>query len=107
MPLSTERFDRHFTHPGIASWTRPAGGYFISLDVLNGCARRAVALAGEAGIVLTPAGATFPYGRDPRDANIRIAPSYPTEGDVERAAEGIALSVRVAAAELMMNLSEK
>lgn len=98
-------FDRHLARFGIARWTRPAGGYFISLNVPEGCARRTVALAAEAGIVLTPAGATFPYGHDPRDANIRIAPSYPTEEDVELAAEGIALSVLFAATEHALHAS--
>lgn len=65
---------------GIATWTRPRGGYFVSLDVLPGTASRIVALAGEVGLKLTPAGATFPYGRDPDDRNIRIAPTF-TVGD--------------------------
>ena len=62
---------------GVAEWTRPAGGYFVSLDVLDGCASRVVALAKEAGIALTPAGASFPHGQDPRDRNIRLARPSP------------------------------
>ncbi len=62
---------------GLAEWTRPKGGYFISLDTIDGCAARVVELAGQAGLTLVPAGATFPYGRDPRDRNLRLAPSFP------------------------------
>ena len=70
---------------GIAAWTRPRGGYFVSVDVPPGTAREVVRLAGEAGVKLTPAGATFPYGRDPDDANIRLAPTYPDLDEIERA----------------------
>jgi len=84
---------------GIATWTEPVGGYFISLDVPDGCANRVVELAKQAGIALTPAGATFPYGRDPRDRNIRIAPTFPSIDEVEAATRGLALCVRLAAAE--------
>jgi aspartate/methionine/tyrosine aminotransferase len=84
---------------GVARWTRPQGGYFVSLDVRPGCARRVVELAKEAGIALVPAGRTFPYGRDPDDSNIRIAPSYPTVAEVGKACEGIALSALLAATE--------
>ncbi len=81
---------------GIAelSWTRPEGGYFISLELPVGHARRAVALAAEAGLVLTPAGAAFPYGSDPDDRHLRIAPSFPSLDEVHAAAHGIAVSVR-------------
>lgn len=79
-------------------WNRPAGGYFISLYVPPGHARRAVALAAEAGLVLTPAGAAYPYGHDPDDHHLRIAPSFPPLDTVRLAAEGIALSVRRALA---------
>jgi DNA-binding transcriptional MocR family regulator len=84
--------------PGV-SWTRPKGGYFISLEVPKGCARRVVALAQEAGIELTPAGATHPYGKDPEDRTIRIAPTFPELAEVAQAAEGVALCVLLAAAE--------
>jgi len=84
--------------PGV-SWTRPKGGYFISLEVPKGCARRVVALAQEAGIELTPAGATHPYGKDPEDRTIRIAPTFPELEEVALAAEGVALCVLLAAAE--------
>ncbi|MBP0595137.1 aminotransferase class I/II-fold pyridoxal phosphate-dependent enzyme [Paraburkholderia sp. LEh10] len=79
--------------PGV-SWNRPEGGYFISLYAPRGCAKRTVALAAEAGLVLTPAGAAHPYGRDADDAHLRIAPSYPSLEEVTLAACGIALSLR-------------
>jgi DNA-binding transcriptional MocR family regulator len=83
----------------VASWTAPRGGYFISLDVLDGCARRTVELAREAGIAVTPAGATFPGGNDPRDRNIRIAPTYPSTEELTEAVTGLALCVQLAEAE--------
>ena len=84
--------------PGV-TWTRPKGGYFISLDVPKGCAQRVVALAKEAGVALTPAGATHPYGKDPDDRTIRIAPTFPELAEVAQAAEGVALCVLLAIAE--------
>jgi DNA-binding transcriptional MocR family regulator len=81
------------------SWTRPKGGYFISLDVPKGCARRVVALAKQAGIELTPAGATHPHGNDPEDRTIRIAPTFPDLSEVAQAAEGVAICVLLADAE--------
>ena len=89
---------------GVATWTRPRGGYFVSLDVLDGCAARVVELAGYAGIALTRAGVTFPYGKDPRDRNIRIAPSYPSLAEVGDAVEGLALCVELAAVEHLLGL---
>ncbi|MGV9674601.1 aminotransferase class I/II-fold pyridoxal phosphate-dependent enzyme [Nocardia sp. NPDC003482] len=83
----------------IASWTEPKGGYFISLDVLEGTATRVVALAKDAGIALTPAGSAFPYGKDPEDKNIRIAPSFPELPDLEAAMNGLATCVLLAATE--------
>ena len=84
---------------GVASWTRPTGGYFVSLDVLDGTASRVVALAKEAGIALTPAGSSFPHGDDPRDANIRLAPTFPELAEVSEAMEAVATCVLLAAAE--------
>ena len=84
---------------GIAHWPRPTGGYFVSLDVLDGTAARVVTLAKEAGIALTPAGASFPYGHDPHDRNIRLAPSFPLLAEVETAMAGVATCVALAAAE--------
>jgi DNA-binding transcriptional MocR family regulator len=84
---------------GVADWTHPTGGYFVNLDVLDGTASRVVQLAQEAGIALTPAGASFPYGRDPRDRNIRLAPTFPSLDQVETAMAGVATCVALAAAE--------
>ena len=89
-------FDTHLAGSGVATWTQPKGGYFVSLDVLDGCASEVVRLAKRAGVELTPAGATFPHGKDPRNHNIRIAPTYPDQVSVGLAAEGVALSVLVA-----------
>jgi DNA-binding transcriptional MocR family regulator len=91
-----ETFTAHLSGSGVAAWTQPKGGYFVSLDVLDGCASEVVRLARQAGVELTPAGSTFPLGRDPRDRNIRIAPTYPDQASVALAAEGVALSVLVA-----------
>lgn len=84
-------------------WNVPRGGYFISLYAPPGCARRTVELAGEAGLVLTPAGAAFPYGVDPEDSHLRIAPSFPALEEVRLAAEGIAVSLLRALEERAMN----
>jgi DNA-binding transcriptional MocR family regulator len=81
------------------SWTKPAGGYFISLTVPEGTAKEVVRLAKEAGVALTPAGATHPHGDDPADAVIRIAPTFPVLADVEEAVRALAVCVRLAAAE--------
>ncbi|MGH9725140.1 MAG: aminotransferase class I/II-fold pyridoxal phosphate-dependent enzyme [Candidatus Acidiferrales bacterium] len=81
------------------SWTNPQGGYFISLEVPQGCAQRVVTLAKEAGVELTPAGATHPLGKDPADRTIRIAPTFPALAEVALAAEGVALCVLLAVAE--------
>ncbi|MFF9648957.1 aminotransferase class I/II-fold pyridoxal phosphate-dependent enzyme [Streptomyces sp. NPDC014622] len=80
---------------GLATWTSPKGGYFVTLEVPDGCAKEVVRRAAEAGIVLTPAGATHPYGDDPRDAVIRIAPSYPGLAELEQAIAGLAVCVRL------------
>ncbi|KRB80192.1 aminotransferase [Nocardioides sp. Root190] len=84
---------------GIAEWTVPTGGYFVNLDVLDGTASRVVALAKEAGIALTPAGSAFPHGNDPRDRNIRLAPTFPVLSEVEAAMAGVAVCVELAALE--------
>ncbi|MEO6605627.1 MAG: aminotransferase [Aeromicrobium sp.] len=83
----------------VATWTEPEGGYFVSLDTADGLASHVVRLAGEAGIAMTPAGAAFPYGDDPRDRNIRIAPTFPSLDELELAIDGLATCVLVAAAE--------
>jgi len=82
---------------GVATWTRPEGGYFMTLDVPDGCAAAVVRLAADAGIALTRAGATHPYGRDPRDRTIRLAPTFPPLSDLEQAMRGLVTCVRLAA----------
>jgi DNA-binding transcriptional MocR family regulator len=91
-----ETFTKHLGGTGVARWTDPKGGFFITLDVLDGCAQEIVRLAKHAGVELTPAGSMYPYGRDPHDRTIRIAPTFPDLATVTLAAEGVALSVLVA-----------
>jgi DNA-binding transcriptional MocR family regulator len=91
-------FERELGGTGLAAWTKPRGGYFVSLDTLDGCASEVVKLADEAGVKLTPAGATFPLGKDPRNRNIRVAPSLPPASQVETAMEVVALCVKLASA---------
>ncbi len=98
--LST--LDRDLAGLGIAEWTKPRGGYFSSLDVLDGCATRVFTLCAEAGVALTKVGATFPYGRDPRDCNLRLAPTFATDTDLEKAAEVLTVAVRMAAIEKLL-----
>jgi DNA-binding transcriptional MocR family regulator len=87
-----DAFEAHLGGTGVASWLVPKGGYFISLDVLDGCAKAFVKAAKEAGVELTPAGATHPLGQDPNDRTVRIAPTFPDLETVKVAAEGVALS---------------
>ena len=94
-----ERFEKEFGGLNIAEWTKPKGGYFISLNLPEGCAKRTHALCKEAGLVLTGAGATFPYGNDPKDSNLRIAPSYPDNEEINLAAELLAICVKIAVIE--------
>ena len=86
----------------IASWTDPKGGYFVSMDVLPGTAKRTIALAKDAGIAVTEAGAAFPYRKDPEDKNIRIAPTFPTEPDLREAIDGLATCTLLAATESLL-----
>src|ERR687893_664247 len=95
----TEILGKRLGEHGVASWPNPDGGYFVSLDVLDGTATRVVALARDAGINMTAAGAAYPYGRDPRDRNIRIAPSFPSAEEVATAVDGLATCVLLAATE--------
>ena len=86
----------------IGSWLAPRGGYFISFDSLDGCAKAIVEKAKEAGLIMTDAGATFPYGKDPKDSNIRIAPSFPTVEELAQAAEIFVLSVKLVSVEKLL-----
>jgi len=100
--LALDILDRRLSDSKIASWTEPKGGYFISLDVLPGTAKRTVALAKDAGIAVTEAGASFPYKKDPEDKNIRIAPSFPTLPDLADAIDGLSTCALLAAAESLL-----
>ena len=95
-------FEKEFGGLDIASWTKPKGGYFISLDLPEGCAKRTHTLCKEAGLVLTGAGATFPYGKDPKDSNLRIAPSYPDVKELELAAELLTICAKIAVIEKVL-----
>jgi DNA-binding transcriptional MocR family regulator len=97
-----ERLDETLEGLGIATWTRPTGGYFISFNTLPGIAKRVVARARAAGVTLTPAGATFPHGVDPNDSNIRIAPTFPTLADVEAATDVFTLCVELESIEQIL-----
>ncbi|HEY3994430.1 MAG TPA: aminotransferase class I/II-fold pyridoxal phosphate-dependent enzyme [Mycobacterium sp.] len=101
--LALEILDQRLSESKIASWTEPKGGYFISLDVLPGTARRTVALAKDAGIAVTEAGASFPYRKDPDDTNIRIAPTFPSLPDLRDAVDGLATCALLAASERLLN----
>ncbi len=87
---------------GLASWVTPRGGYFVALDTLPGCAKRTVALAKEAGVTMTGAGATWPYGKDPKDSNIRIAPTFPTLDELDKAIHLFCLCVKLAGVEKLL-----
>jgi len=97
-----EVLERELAGTGIATWSKPKGGYFISFDSMEGCAKAIVAKCKELGVVLTGAGATFPYGKDPEDKNIRIAPSFPTISDLEQAVEIFVLSVKLVSIEKLL-----
>ena len=95
--------DDRLSEAKIAEWTHPDGGYFISLDVLDGAASRTVQLAKEAGIALTAAGATFPYKKDPDDRNIRLAPTFPSIDELTTAMDGVATCALLAATEVLLD----
>ena len=97
-----EILERELGGLGIGEWTKPRGGYFISFDSLDGCAADIVARCKKAGVIMTPAGATYPYGKDPHDSNIRIAPSYPPLDDLKTATELFALSVKLSSIEKLL-----
>jgi len=97
-----EVLDKELGGLGIGSWTEPNGGYFISFEAMDGCAKEIVAKCKEAGVKLTGAGATFPYGKDPKDSNIRIAPSFPTPEELKQAADLFVLCVKLVSVEKLL-----
>lgn len=94
-----EVLERELGGKGIAEWTRPAGGYFTSVNTGDGCAKRVIQMAAAAGVKLTPAGSTFPYRKDPRDRNIRIAPSFPSVAEIRTAMEVVAVCLEIVSIE--------
>ena len=98
----TDILEKELGGLGIGEWTKPLGGYFISFDALPGCAKAIVAKCKEAGVVMTGAGATFPYGKDPKDSNIRIAPSFPTPEEMAQAADLFALCVKLVSVDKLL-----
>lgn len=97
-----EMLEAELGDTGIAEWTKPIGGYFISFDGLEGTAKRIVSMCKDAGIVMTGAGATYPYGKDPKDSNIRIAPSFPPMDELVEACEVFILCVKIACIEKLL-----
>ena len=97
-----DTLEREIAPLGIAEWQKPKGGYFVSVNTMDGIADRTLALCKEAGVVMTSAGATFPYGNDPRDRNIRVAPSLPPVSELEQAMEVFCVSMKIAALEKLL-----
>ena len=98
----TSALERELAPLGIACWNAPEGGYFVSLEAMPGTAKRTLALCKEAGVTMTPAGATFPYGKDPDDSNIRIAPTLPPVAELEQAIEVLCTCLRLSASEKLL-----
>ena len=94
--------DKEITPVGAGAWKSPKGGYFVSFDAMEGCAKRIVSLAAEAGVVMTGAGATYPYGKDPKDSNIRIAPTFPSVDELRQAMEIFCVCVKLASVEKLL-----
>lgn len=97
------KLEKELAGKNVAQWSNPKGGYFVSVDVLPGCAKRVVSLCAEGGVKLTGAGATFPYGKDPQDSNIRVAPTYPSAEELEQAMELFCICVQLAAVEKLLS----
>ncbi|MDR1954083.1 MAG: aminotransferase class I/II-fold pyridoxal phosphate-dependent enzyme [Clostridiales Family XIII bacterium] len=104
--LTLSALERDFAGTGLVRCTPPKGGYFVSIDTLNGCAKRVVRLAEEAGTALTEAGATYPYKKDPNDSNIRIAPTYPSLEELRQTMELLSLCIKIASAEKLLAACE-
>jgi DNA-binding transcriptional MocR family regulator len=104
--MVVETLEKELQDKGIAKWIKPLGGYFVSLDVLEGTAMRTVALCKDAGVVLTGAGATFPYGKDPKDTNIRIAHSFPAVEDLKDAMRVLCVCARLSAVEKLLETAK-
>ena len=100
-------FKRELNGKNIATWSKPEGGYFINLDVLDGCARKTVDLTAKTGVILTPAGSSFPHGFDPLDKNIRIAPTFPKESEIQKAIEIVAICIEIVANENQLSAIKK
>ena len=94
--LVQRRLSEALDGKGMGCWSAPRGGYFVSFDALPGLAGQIISLAEDAGVKLTPAGATFPYGRDPDDTNIRLAPTFPDLGDLDQALRVFTVCVQLA-----------
>ena len=98
-------FDRNLSGLGIGTWTNPMGGYFISFEAMDGCAKKIIHLAKKAGVTMTEAGATWPYHQDPKDSNIRVAPTYPPIEDLKVAAKLFTLCVKIVSAEKLLGIN--
>jgi DNA-binding transcriptional MocR family regulator len=99
-----DSLNREFSGTGLVTWLQPKGGYFVNIDVLDGCAKKTVALAKEAGAVLTGAGATYPYKKDPNDSNIRIAPTYPSLKELKQTMDLLSICIKVASLEKLLGI---
>lgn len=97
-----DMLDKELNGLGIAEWTKPKGGYFIGFDAMEGCAKKIVSMCAEAGVVMTDAGATYPYGKDPKDSNIRIAPSFPTAEELMEATKIFVICVKLASIDKLL-----
>jgi aspartate/methionine/tyrosine aminotransferase len=102
-----DALETELSDAGVAEWTKPNGGYFISLNTMPGLASKIVQLAGDIGVKLTPAGATYPYGNDPKDENIRIAPTYPTTASLKQAVEVLITCIKLASVRQLLGIDNE